>query len=80
MALNSDFYRDQGMDGFRTDIGSADKGRTFVRVTHVDSGKERIVVGIGDANPRRIIEELQQEIIKEIESEKTKQSASHNNL
>lgn len=54
------------MSEFRVQIGRADKGRTFVRVIHLPTGKDRIVAGLGDEDPRdveaRLIEELKQEI------------------
>ncbi len=51
---------------FRLDIGRADKGRTFVRVVHLPSGKERIIVGLEGDDPhevgKRLTAELQAEL------------------
>jgi hypothetical protein len=56
------------MDEFRLDVGRADKGRTFVRVVHTPSGKERCVVDLnGSPLPevaKRLIRELQEELEK----------------
>jgi hypothetical protein len=38
------------MFDFRVQLGCADDARTFVRVIHLPSGKERLVVGVGDEN------------------------------
>lgn len=55
-----------GTDEFRVDIGRADKGGTFVRVLHLPSGKERIVVGTDQDDPqavaKRLIEEIRHEL------------------
>lgn len=49
-----------------TQIGSADKGRTFVRVIHIASRKERIVVGIGDEPALAVADRLMKEIVEEL--------------
>ncbi len=51
---------------FRVDIGRADTGRTFVRVIHVPSGKERIVVGLGGADPNEVATRLTKELTDEL--------------
>ena len=47
-------------------IGRADGGRTFVRVAHPSSGKNRIVVGIGNRTVMQIQTELAREILNEL--------------
>jgi len=51
---------------FRVAIGRADKGRTFVRVIHVPTGKERIVVGLGGADPNEVATRLTKELTDEL--------------
>ena len=54
---------------FQTQIGRAQKdGRscTFVRVIHLPTGKERMVVGIG--NERNIVDRLTRELVIELEA------------
>ncbi len=53
-------------DDFRVDIGRADKGRTFVRVVHLPTGKERIVVGLGEATAMEVAARLTQELSDEL--------------
>lgn len=59
---------------FQVDIGRADQGRTFVRVTHIPTGKQRIVAGIGSSVPGDVALKLANEITDELyeyrESEK----------
>jgi hypothetical protein len=54
---------------FLIQIGRADKGRTFVRVVHIATGKDRSLVGIGDANPREIAFQLAKDLTNKVESE-----------
>jgi hypothetical protein len=53
-------------DDFRVDIGRADEGRTFIRVVHLPTEKERIVLGLGEeqtnAVEARLIRELKAEL------------------
>ena len=58
------------MSDFRVQIGSADMGRTFVRVVHVPTGKERLVVGIGDATTQEVETQLTEDLKREIAAEK----------
>ena len=54
---------------FETQIGRAQKGGrscTFVRVIHLPTGKERMVVGIG--NERNVVDRLTRELVIELES------------
>ena len=55
-----------GVDEFRVDVGRADKGRTFIRVVHLPSGKERVLVGLDQEDPqavaKRLIEEIRHEL------------------
>jgi hypothetical protein len=51
---------------FRLDIGRADKGRTFVRVVHIASRKERIQVGLEGSDPHDIAKRLTAELRKEL--------------
>ena len=54
---------------FETQIGRGQKaGRscTFVRVIHLPTGKERMVVGIG--NERSVVDRLTRELITELEA------------
>ena len=50
--------RKQAERDFRVDIGRADKGRTFVRVVHVPTGKEKCVLGLGDENVNDVAKSL----------------------
>ena len=50
----------------RTDIGRADKGRSFVRVTHLPTGIERIQVGLGSDSSAAVRDKLIQEIAVEL--------------
>jgi hypothetical protein len=54
------------VDDFRIDIGRADKGRTFVRVVHLQSGKERTVIGLDGCEPTAVAERLQNELREEL--------------
>ena len=54
---------------FLVQIGRADKGRTFVRVVHSATGKDRSLVSIGDASPREIAFQLAKDLTNEVESE-----------
>ena len=54
------------MDDFRVDIGRADKGRTFVRVVHLQSGTEKTVVGLDGCEPKVVAERLQNELSEEL--------------
>ncbi len=51
---------------FRIDIGRADQGRTFVRVVHMPSGKERIQVGLDGSTTSAVSEQLMKEVAKEL--------------
>ena len=51
---------------FRVDIGRADKGRTFVRVVHTASGKERIFVGIRGHDAHEVAKRLTAELRSEL--------------
>src|SRR5262249_4720243 len=53
-------------DEFRLDIGRADKGRTFVRVVHIASGKERIQVGLGADDAQEVGKRLTAELKAEL--------------
>ena len=54
------------MDDFRVDIGRADKGRTFVRVVHLQSGREKIVVGLDGCEPRIVADRLKSDLLAEL--------------
>jgi hypothetical protein len=47
---------------FRVEIGRADKGRTFIRVVDVPTGKEKIQVGLGEADGRGVANQLAREV------------------
>jgi hypothetical protein len=51
---------------FRVQIGRADRGETFVRVIHTPTKKDRIVVGLGAAEPDEVAARLMQELSNEI--------------
>jgi hypothetical protein len=54
---------------FETQIGRAQKDGsscTFVRVIHLPTGKERVVVGIG--NERNVVDRLTRELVIELEA------------
>jgi hypothetical protein len=51
---------------FRVDIGRADRGRTFVRVLHVPTGKDRTLVGIDGADVSDVALKLAEELAKEV--------------
>ena len=56
---------------FVTQIGSAEKGgekRTFVRVVHTPTGKERTVVGIENESALAVEERLIREIANELDA------------
>ncbi len=54
---------------FRIEVGRADKGRTFLRVVHVPTGKERILVGLGETDWHEIAFQLAQELANESRAE-----------
>lgn len=54
------------MSDFLVQIGRANEGKTFVRVVHVPTGKERIVVGLDGADPREVEARLTDELSQEI--------------
>jgi len=54
------------MSDFKVDIGRADKGRTFICVVHLSTGKERIVVGSGDSNPDMIAQQVARELLADL--------------
>ena len=56
------------MTDFHVQFGRADKGRTFVRVVHLPSGKDRTVVGLGDADGRDVAARLTKELADELNS------------
>jgi hypothetical protein len=51
---------------YRVDVGRADRGRTFVRVVHVPTGKDRTLIGIGEADVDEVAAKLAKELAKEI--------------
>jgi hypothetical protein len=53
---------------FRVAVGRADKGRTFVRVVHIPSGKQKTVVGLSGGNPQEIALRLTNELANELKS------------
>ena len=53
-------------DDYRVDVGRADRGRTFVRVVHVPTGKDRTLVGIGKTDVDEVAFKLAKELAKEI--------------
>ena len=55
---------------FRVDVGRADRGRTFVRVVHLPTGKDRILIGLEGADPAEVARQLTRELESEIDSEK----------
>ena len=54
---------------FRVDVGRADRGRTFVRVVHIPTGKEKALVGLGQADPNEVAFQLTRELTNEIDAE-----------
>lgn len=52
---------------FQVDVGRADQGRTFFRVTHIPSEKQRIVVEIDGSVPTDVALQLANEISKELD-------------
>jgi hypothetical protein len=50
---------------FRVQIGRADRGETFVRVIHTPTKRDRIVVGLGAAEPEEVAARLMQELSKD---------------
>ncbi len=56
----------QGDDEFRVHIGRADKGRSFLRVVHLPSGKSRIHTGLRREGSRAIIKRLTEELRTEL--------------
>jgi hypothetical protein len=63
---NTTLRKATDVDDFRTDIGSADKGRTFVRVLHLPSGMERIAVGLGSRTADIVAEQLENDLREEL--------------
>ncbi len=55
-------------EDFEINIGRAAHGKTFVRVIHLPTKKERSVVGFKGETYRRIVERLTNEIRDEIAS------------
>ena len=55
-----------GKDAFCVSIGRADKGRTFVRVVHILSGKEKFQVGLGSEDAHEVAERLTEELRREL--------------
>ena len=53
---------------FRVDVGRADGGRTFVRVVHLPTGKDRLLVGLDGADPEEVALQLTKELSSEIEA------------
>jgi hypothetical protein len=51
---------------YRVDVGRADQGRTFVRVVHVPTGKDRTLIGSGDFDLNEVATKLANEPAKEI--------------
>jgi hypothetical protein len=56
------------MSDFRVDIGRADRGRTFVRVIHVPTGKQKIAVGLDGLEPNAVAQRLERELREELAS------------
>jgi hypothetical protein len=56
---------------FRVDVGRASAGRTFVRVVHLPTGKERIVVGLDGAEPAEVALRLTTELDHELRAAQT---------
>ncbi len=52
---------------YRVDVGRVNGGRTFVRVLHIPTGKERTRVGLSGANSNEVSFQLTQEIANEID-------------
>lgn len=57
-------------EDFRVDVGRADGGRTFVRVVHLPTGRERTVVGLDGRTARENADELAFELPRTITSDK----------
>jgi hypothetical protein len=55
---------------FRVDVGRADRGRTFVRVVHLPTGKDRILVGLDGADPGEVALRLTNELASEIDAQR----------
>ena len=51
---------------YRVDVGRADRGRTFVRVVHVPTGKDRTLIGTRGADVGEIAIKLAEEIATEL--------------
>jgi len=55
---------------FRVDVGRADGGRTFVRVVHLPTGKDRLLVGLDGADPEEVALQLTKELASEIDAQR----------
>lgn len=55
---------------YRVDIGRADKGRTFIRVVDIPTGRERSIVGIGTATVMDVADRLVDELMSEPQAER----------
>jgi hypothetical protein len=53
---------------FRVDVGRADGGRTFVRVVHLPTGKDRVLVGLDGSDPEEVALQLTKELAIEIDA------------
>jgi hypothetical protein len=58
-------HRPQPSD-FTFEIGRADGGRSFIRVTHVPTGVHRIQVGLTGVNQHALKQQMYQEILAEL--------------
>lgn len=58
-----------GIEKYIIDIGRANEGRTFVRVTHKESGKQRSIVGLDGKSMDKITSQLINEIRQELAAE-----------
>jgi hypothetical protein len=63
-------------DEYRVDVGRADRGRTFVRVVHLPTGKDRSLIGIGKAEVDDVAFKLAEELAEEIGAKNLGSSAS----
>ena len=53
-------------DDFRVDYGRVEGGRTFIRVVHLPTGKERIQVGLGSDDSRELVRRFVNQIRAEL--------------
>ena len=53
-------------EDFRVDVGRANNGRTFLRVVHLPSGRNKQIVGLCGRTARDVADELARRLLQEI--------------